>query len=295
MTARCRKHGSWLVGAWLALALLAASGCGRNRAGTLLLPTGAVPANGAVTGLVFYDPTSMPDLAAPPYPGAVAELWHSHHTVLAGRDTMLLAIAGRETLTTGSRRFEFTRVPPDTYEVAIRSHGFTSLLPGASLPIPYNSPGVKTGIVVRQSTVDVGNFTLPVDYGAFATSVNLMGDIPGCDFPAPENTFDQRLLGVWIYPASSYPGGLTIPAGTYRFKLIDDVSSTPDNLIGWGYAPADPLHAPFTAQRVYRDSGPGSDLVVTFPTTGVYSFVLDERRQILDITLAPSTAARGTR
>ena len=138
---------------------------------------------------------------------------------------------------------------------------------------------------------------MPGSFGFLNTiTCNLTGDIPGFgldQISTYESGLDQNALGIWTYPNIVYPGGAPVPAGTYRFKLITDGSSTLTNLVGWGGSQTDTLSVPFTNHRVARGSGPATDLIARFPTTAVYQITLDERRQSLSIVPAPTaTAAR---
>ena len=255
-----------------ALLLAIATGCGRNSPSTLLVPTGfrsgsAVP-NGAVFGFVVYDPTNTPDLSVAPFPRTIAVLEKSGTAVRS------------DTLSIDSTRFHFEGVAPGTYTVRILASAFLVNL--------------KPNLKVRDQRVDAGNITVQLD-NAFLNTIQcfLTGNIPGFGLDQVvtyESSLDQNQLGIWTYPNGLYAGA-PIPAGTYRFKVITDVSSTLSNLVGWGSTAAETLQVPFSNLRVARSSGPASDLFARFPATAVYQITLDERRQALTIVPAPIASA----
>lgn len=263
----------------LALAAVLAAGCGGNDASTVLTPTGIRPAPdtwpGSMTGAVFFDPLNTPDLGTPPFPPTRVELF------LGGE---LVAV---DSLAPDSRNYRFTGLAPGSYSIVVRSSAFFA-----------NSRG---GLPVRDGELDAGNITLTLNASVFSNYIEVIGDMPG--FEAAQigtgaTSLDQNAIGVWTYPNLLMPDLVpygVIPAGTYRLKFANDVSSTDANRIGWGGDPSDTLTAPVTHHLVVRGSGPATDLVVRFPATGTYAFTLDERRQTFSVslmTLAPGTPQR---
>jgi hypothetical protein len=259
-----------------AVVLVAGAGCGRNKPGTVLAPTGIRPAPatwpGSLTGAVFFDPSNTPDLGAPPFPPTRIEL-HSGATVVAV-----------DSLEPSSRNYLFTGLAPGTYSVVASSSAFNTTTRG--------------GLPVHEDRLDAGNLTLTLNSASFSNGVDVMGSMPGFDtgqFGMGTTSLDQNVLGVWTYPNSLLPP-TDIPAGTYRLKFVTDMSSTDNNLIGWGGSPGDTLTVPVVNALAVRGSGPATDLVVRFPATGTYAFTLDERRQRFSIALAtPSPGFRSRR
>ncbi len=262
----------------LALAVVLAAGCGRNHTGTLLAPTGVRPAPGtwpgSLSGYVYFDPLNTPDLRGGPFPPTRIELYNG--TTLVATDS----------LAAFSRIYNFTNVPAGTYSIVVRSWAFLA-----------NSRG---GLQVSDGLVDAGNLTLTVNPGAFSASIDLIGTMPNYDIGqlgAGTTTFLQNTLGIWtlsdvdylLYPPP------TIAAGTYRLKFVNSYASTASNLVGWGWSQTDTLTAPVLAHPTVLGSGRATDIVVRFPTTGTYTFMLDERRQRFTIQLAPTAAARSAR
>jgi hypothetical protein len=259
----------------LALAALFAAGCGGNDASTLLTPTGIRPAPdswpGSMTGSVFFDPVNTPDLATAPFPPTRIELFLNGAPVAV------------DSLEPSSRNYEFTGLASGTYSIVVRSSAFFA-----------NSQG---SLPVRDGQLDAGNLTLTLNPSAFSNSVDIMGSMPGYgtdQFGMGTTMLDQNVLGVWTYPNGFLPP-TEIPAGTYRLKFVTDMSSTDNNLIGWGGSPSDTLTVPVTHHLAVRGSGPSTDLVVRFPATGAYAFTLDERRQTFSIAPAPAVAGARRR
>ncbi len=270
-----RLRGSHLSRLAVGVALLGLlmAGCGKNSPTTVLTPTGfrpgpAVP-TGSLFGFVVYDPTNTPDINVAPFPSTIIQLLKNGVPVKA------------DTLSIDSTRFHFEGVAPGTYSVSVTASSFLI--------------NFKSNLKVRETRVDAGNITVALD-NSFLNTINcyLTGDIPGFGLDQVgtyESGLDQNALGIWTYPNVVYTGGAPIPAGTYRFKLITDISSTLTNLVGWGGSQADTLTVPFSGRRVVRASGPATDLIARFPTTAVYQITLDERRQSLSIVPAPTAGA----
>lgn len=257
----------------LAFAAFAAAGCGRNDAATLLVPTGIRPAPGSwpgsLTGAVFFDPVNTPDLAAPPFPPTRVELFLG---------STLVAV---DSLDPGSRNYLFTGLAAGSYSIVVRSAAFYA-----------NSRG---GLPVREGRLDAGNLTLTLNPLLLSSTVFVTGTMPG--FDADQIMFgttlcNENTLGVFTYPGD-FAVPSEIPAGTYRLKFVNDQSSTGANLIGWGGSPAETLSTPVTNHLAVYGSGPSTDLVVRFATTGYYAFTLDERRQRFSIELVPPAPAAG--
>jgi hypothetical protein len=254
----------------LAAAVLAAvAGCDGNKSSTMLLPTGIRPAPetwpGSLTGAVFFDPVNTPDLGSPPFPPTRVELYRGSELV------------GVDSLESDSRNYLFTGLAPASYSIVVRSSAFY--------------PNSRGSLPVHEDRLDAGNITLTINPTSFSNSIDVMGSMPGFDtgqFYMGTTSLDQNVLGVWTYPNSLMPDLIpyvAIPAGTYRLKFVNDFSSTDSNLIGWGGNPSDTLAAPVTNHLAVRGSGPSTDIVVRFPSSGVYAFTLDERRQTFSIAL----------
>lgn len=262
-----------ILAAVLALGATLAAGCGGNGPGTLLTPTGIRPAPGSwpgsLTGSILFDPVNTPDLASAPFPPTRVELY---------QDATLVAV---DSLDAGSPDYRFTGVAPGLYSVVARSSAFFAASRG-NLP-------------VRDSQLDAGNLTLTLNSGSFSNYIEVIGTMPGFDagqLGLGTTSLDQNTIGLWTFPnllmPDIYPYPV-IPAGTYRLKFVNDFSSTDANRIGWGGDPSDTLTAPVTQHRVFRGSGPATDLVVRFPATASYAFTLDERRQTFSVAPMPSS------
>jgi hypothetical protein len=265
----------------VALALVAAAGCGRNHFTTFMAPTGVSPAPaqwpGSVTGLVLFDPLNTPDLATAPFPPTRLELW---------QDTSRIAI---DSLESGSAQFRFTNVKPGTYSVVGRSSTFLA--------------GSLGNIRVGSGEKDGGNVKLIIDTNTLSSGMEVIGTIPGFRiadlqeglFPIDVNQLYASQLGVWNYPSLDYPDGQVIPAGTYRFKFATIFPAVVTNMTGWGDAIGGTLTAPVTNHPAILGSGSSTDIVMTFPTTGVYAFTLDERRHTFSVQYQPARPALATR
>jgi hypothetical protein len=268
---------SFRARALAAAALLALAGlplgCGSNRPGTLLAPTGPrpVPANptGSVFGTVDWDPAIYPDLAAPPYPPTIARL-----------KTPLGVLVAEDTLDTNSNRFEFPGVPPGDYVVGAGSRAFRVV----------ERPGIR----VAEGPRDAGHLTLPVNGDSLSVEIWIVGRMPGFSYDEYfTNSMSGIVPGLWTYPSDLYPA-TPVPAGTFRFKFVTD-PSFPNDLIGWGGDSTQTLVAPVSNAKVRFGRGPAHDLKVTFPTAGVYNFLLDERRQTFSVQPAPPPTGRTAR
>lgn len=275
--------------------LLAGAGCGRNGAETFLAPTGIRPRpthwNGAVTGLLLYDPINTPDLIDPPYPPTRVELW---------RDTSLAAV---DSLPVSTRWFTFDSLAPGTYTVIARSSMFFA--------------AAVTGVRVSDSQADAGNLVLNVNPSATGSGLEIMGSMPGFRlsdldyamwFPLDSTRAGATSLGVWVYPLplpaspsdedlayDHYAQTHPVTAGTHRFKFATLYPASETNLTGWGNLLGGTLTAPVANHPSAIASGPATDIVMTFPTTGVYRFTLDERRQTFSVQLDHATPAPSTR
>lgn len=269
--------------AFAALVVAAVAGCSRNRPGTLLAPTGYRPApalwSGRVVGMLFFDPVNTPDLSTAPYPPTRVELWRYQP------DTVLVAV---DSLPSDSRWFEFPGLSPSAdYRVIVSSTVF------------YNAAAY--GIHVNESTVDAGNITLHVNPAATASGMEIIGTMSGFRiadlveymFPIDVTELYSSALGVWDYPNLDYEA-LPITAGTYHFKFATLFPTVVTNITGWGNPSGGTLTAPVTDHRAVFGSGNATDIVMTFPTTGVYKFRLDERRQTFSVSFdhaVPALAA----
>lgn len=258
----------------LAFALALAAGCSGNRPGTILAPTGPRPApehpTGGVFGTVRWDPTNAPDLGTAPFPPTLVQVRD-----LAGQ------LVGEDTLDTATDRFEVLGLPPGTYVVGAGSRAFrTTTLPA---------------VRVVDEPRDVDAIVLPINPDSTSVTIWLIGRMPGFSY---DEFFDNSLVGVslglWVYP-NDFTTPREVTAGTHRFKFVTD-PSFPNDLIGWGGDSTVVLTAPVTGAKVRFGRGPAHDLKVTFPTTGLYTFTLDERRQTFSVQpTPPALAARRSR
>lgn len=275
MTRLSRQHAAAPWAALLAAAWLDLAGCAKNDASTVLAPTGIRPApatpTGSLVGEITFDTLSYPGLGAPPYPPTRIELQTGGVTIAV------------ESLATSGRRFEFDRLPRGIYQALATSHAFVA---GKS---PFDT--------VVDSPRASGVIELLAASGSLENTVFVIGTMPGMS-DAELQTFstlmDQNVLGVWTYP-NGFATPDTIPAGTFRLKLVTDASSTLGNLIGYGGDSTQVLTAPFQNVPVRASSGPASDLEVRFPATAVYAFTFDERRLTLSVQPAPAPLATPRR
>jgi hypothetical protein len=272
-----RSRGPWLA----VFAVLALAGCGRNEAGTYLAPTGIRPAPaswpGAVTGKVVYDPVNTPDLSVAPFPPTRVEL-RSGATVLAV-----------DSLHGSSNEFLFTGLKPGTYTVAATSRAFKA--------------GSRGNIPVREELIDAGDVKLTFDPLTLSNGMEIIGTMPGyriqdlSEFTFPIDVTGLSLIeNVWRFPNDEInPDGVSITAGTYRFKFATEFPAVVTNMTGWGDGGGVALTAPVVQHPAVLASGSATDIVMTFPTTGIYEFTLDERRMTFSVQFLHATPARSTR
>ena len=143
-----------------------------------------------------------------------------------------------------------------------------------------------------QDGIDAGNLTLTIDPGVFASAIDVIGTMPGYDegqLGMGTTSLLENTIGIWTLNNTDYliSPPSSIPAGTYRFKFVKDYLAG----TGWGGSLSDTLTAPVTLHPCAPASTPATDIVVRFPTSGVYAFTLDERRQRFSIALAPVPAS----
>ncbi len=276
MTVRAKTLLPRLAAIALAALLWAVAGCGRNAPSSLLVPTGIRPApavpTGGLFGFIAYDTVTYVGLGTPPYPPTTVYLFRGATAV--------------DTVATGgsSRRFGFANLMPGDYSIVVRSHAFR--------------PGAFGLFRVVNGSRDAGDLALtPNTTDSLASTVYVIGDMPG--YSVDEiNTFstycDGAVVGVWTFPNVLFTP-VEITAGTHRVKFVTDASSTTGNLIGWGGDATAPLNVPVTNEPARFGAGPSTDIVATFPTTGVYAFTFDERRLTFSIVPAPSSPPATSR
>ena len=260
------------------LSLGFAAGCGRNRPGTVLAPAvlrpGPLVYTGEITGAVMFNSPQTPDLAVGPFPPTRVELIDKQTN-----PPKLLAV---DTLGPFSRVYRFTHVKPGLDSINISS------------PVFYSY--AITDLPASDGYFDAGISTLTINPNSVSSSMDVIGSIPGYTFDQfglGTTTLLQNTLGMWALSPTSYlfQPPPTIPAGTYRFKFVTSYASTATNLIGYGGSAAEILTVPVTSHAAVLGSGPATDLVVRFPTTGDYAFTFDERRQRFSIQLATAPAS----
>jgi len=183
-----------------------------------------------------------------------------------------------------SRRFEFSNLPPGDYNVVVRSHAFR--------PAGF---GLFRVVDASRDAGDLGLTANTTD--SLASIVYVIGDMPG--YTVDElNTFstycDAANVGQWTFPNVFFPP-VEITAGVHRLKFVTDGSSTAGNLIGWGGDGATTLTLPIVNEPARFGSGPSTDIVANFPSTGVYAFTFDERRLTFTIVPAPTSAPAASR
>ncbi|MBI5170240.1 MAG: hypothetical protein HZA61_12190 [Candidatus Eisenbacteria bacterium] len=269
----------------LAASLAALIGCGKNLPTSVIVPTGYRPGTppGAISGSVSFDP-AYPGLDVAPFPRVLAEL-HKYKVGGRGEQDSVGALVESRVLGGASTDFSFTGVMPGTYIIQFRAdHAFRGV--------------DRAPIFVELDPVRLSNIVLPAEIESLSIATYVVGTMPGFSlddaFLNGTTSMTQDALGLWTYPDLLF-GYTPIAAGTYRFKFVTDFSSTPGHLIGWGGDSTVTLTAPVTNAPVRYASGPAEDIKVTIPSTGNWSFTLDERRLTFSITPAPATAAIAAR
>ena len=268
--AALRSCAAWLPAALLACVAL--TGCERNSATPYLIPTGVRPklttATGGVLGVLHYGlPLQRADLGVPPFPPSRVEL-------LRGQDSTLVAY---DSLATSTNIFKFTGLQPGPYLVRAIVRGF-------------GSPLVR--VTVLGTVRDAGDLTLPIASSIYSNFIGLIGDMPGYDVDSYyANIFLSPAIGIFTYPSDFHSDAtVAVTAGIHEFMFVTDNSFSND-LIGWGGDSSEVLTPPLVNHRATFGHGPAHNLKVNFPTTGNYTFALDEARQTFTVTLA--TAAQN--
>lgn len=258
-----------------ALAVLGVAGCSSNRPGTILSPTGYQPApanpTGGLTGRLLYDPANTPDLSTAPFPPTRLRL------LLGGQVVRELQAGG------ATDQFTFSSLPPGRYTVTASSHAFQP----ASLP----------PMLVTDAVRETDDLTMRVSIDSLNTVyIAVVGQMPGFGidgFNFGDTSMLGTALGLWTYP-NDFATPVPVQAGTYRFKFVTDPTGA-TGTIGWGGDSTVVLTAPLASSPVRFGAGAAYDLKVNFPTTGVYQFVLDERRLTFSVQLAPTAPALASR
>ncbi|OGF13022.1 MAG: hypothetical protein A2W00_11915 [Candidatus Eisenbacteria bacterium RBG_16_71_46] len=251
------------AGAVLALLVVLAPGCGRNRVADLLVPTGIRPrpaiGSGAISVRLFYDPVRYPDLTLPPFPPTTVKL-------------QLAGIALDSTTLDGSTNVvTFDSLQAGSYLMTSSAFLFFSASLGP--------------IAVTDQLVDAGDDTLTLNPAKVRSTVHLVGDFNGFPSDFPDSiSMEQNSVGVWTYPNIDYPAQ-TIQPGTYRLRFVTDFSY--DNPTDYGGSEAVTYTVPVLNATTRLVSGPGTDLKIRVVTTGPYRFTLDERRQTFSVEPIP--------
>jgi hypothetical protein len=225
---------------------------------------------GGIHATLLFDPGTLFPITAAPYPPVHVQLnWGT--TALVDQD-----------LPTSGNSLDLADLDVGSYQLVITSPMY---------------PRLEIPVVVGTSVRDLGNLNMMFDFFQLSNTVNVAGGFNGWRIPDPNfypdsaASLDVNLAWVdtsWV-----------VPAGTYDLKFARSG--------GWveasyGGDPATTLTMPVANQATRKSAGgPNSThaIRVTFPTTGKYTFILDERRQVFSIqpgvVSMPRYAGRRTR
>jgi hypothetical protein len=213
---------------------------------------------GGLTGKVDWATLGYSDLTAAPFPPT---------TVILRQGT-----TGVDTVVTGggSDSFSFSNLQPGIYDLFLDARMFVARTVTA-LDVP---PGPAT---------DAGTIALTRTNAEASNGLTLVGSFNDPATLHPDSLdwqLGQFPLGVWTLTSP-----ISIPAGVQTFKIVTDYAfSVPPD---YGGDPAVTLAVPLANAPVTLVTGSGGSLKVDFPSTGVYNFTLDERRQTLGIQPGP--------
>jgi hypothetical protein len=266
MRHRLPKLTGLAVAATLALA---AAGCERNAAQSLLVPTGIRPrpevGEGSVSGVLVFDPVQAPDLVTGPYPLTVVELWR-------GTERIVL-----DTLPADTRTFEFRGLGPGSYTAVAEANFFRR----ASLP----------PVSVVSAPIDVGNLMLPIDGADNPSAVHVLYDeaapprtiLPG-NVRDTTGLMQSGPLGLWTFPQSFSRPPLLAP-GVHRLRFILNGSRV--NPVNWSAATTDTLDVPVSFAPAQRIEGAGTDFWIRVAAPTRFAITLDMRRRTFSLAALP--------
>jgi hypothetical protein len=209
--------------------------------------------------LKFDDPANFPpydDLASPPYPPTVVELYQGTFKVAA------------DTTTGSDRSFDFPSLAAGTYRIEADARMFAR--------------AIVNNIDVGTATVDLGDVQLAADITELTTSMHVAGDWNGFTID-PTTQMNLTANVTWTYTTTT-----PITAGIQNMKFVTDGSF--DNPTDYGGDESVTLTVPLANAPARLVSGFGTALHLDFTANADYTFTLDERRQTFTIELAAASA-----
>jgi hypothetical protein len=214
---------------------------------------------GIHAGLAF-DPFTLP-ITTPPYPPVTAKLYWGSEQL----DSLLLS--------TGADVLDLADLDQAGYRLVLSSPLYTTV----DLPVS-----------VGTSVADLGTLNLTFDFNLLASAVNVAGDFNGWSATALSADLTGDLS--WSVTTTT-----PIAAGTHDLKFARNGSFVDP---AYGGDPATTLTAPVVNQPTQLVGGGGTSanaIRVSFPTTGNYTFTLDERRQVFSLQATGTAASRSRR
>jgi hypothetical protein len=215
---------------------------------------------GGIHATLAFDPFTLP-ITTPPYPPVTARLyWDSERL-----DSLLLS--------TGADGLDLADLDRADYRLVLSSPLYTTV----DLPVS-----------VGTSVADLGTLNLTFDFNLLASAVDVAGDFNGWTATALPADLTGELA--WSVTTTT-----PIAAGTHDFKFARNGSFVDP---AYGGDPATTLTAPLVNQPTHLVGGGGTStnaIRVSFPTTGNYTFTLDERRQVFSLQATGTAASRSRR
>ena len=208
---------------------------------------------GGIHATLAFDPSTLP-IATAPYPPTVAMLYWGTERL----DSLPVPTSGNT--------LDLSNLDQATYRLTLSS----PLYPTLDLPVTVGS-----------DVTDLGTLNMVFDFNLLASTVNVAGDFNGWSASALPADLDGELA--WTVTTAT-----PITAGVHDLKFARYGGFVDP---AYGGDPGTTLSMPVTNQPTRLVSGGGTStnaIRVDFPATANYTFKLDERRQAISITAAPS-------
>ncbi len=206
---------------------------------------------GGIHATLAYDPYALP-ITTPPYPPTTAKLYWGTERL----DSLLIPTSGNT--------LDLTDLDQATYRLTLSSPLY---------------PTVEVPVTVGSGVANLGTLNLVTDFFLLANTINVAGDFNGWSAGALAADLNGDLA--WVATTTT-----PITAGVHDFKFARNGGFVDP---AYGGDPGTTLSVPVSNQPTRLVTGGGSStnaVRASFPTTGNYTFTLDERRQTLSIQAA---------
>jgi hypothetical protein len=208
---------------------------------------------GGIHAALAYDPSTLP-ITTTPYPPTTAKLYWGTELL----DSLLIPTSGTT--------LDLSDLDQATYRLTLSS----PLYPIVDLPV-----------TVGGGVTDLGTLNMVFDFNLLASTINVAGDFNGWSASALSADLNGELA--WTVTTST-----PITAGVHDLKFARYGGFVDE---AYGGDPGTTLSVPVANQPTRLVTGGGTStnaIRVDFPATSNYTFTIDERRQVINITAAPA-------